>query len=103
MGRIEKEVVEKTVAELTESSFWKKLLSGASTVSSMRFVFIVGVSFTLINWAIMTYIVIFKLYNTDGGLAVLAVVIGSISAGVIGIVGSLTGFKAAQAKSENNK
>lgn len=98
---MKKEVIEKTVDHVTKSSLWKELISASAKASSMRFVFVVGTFFILLNWAIMTYIAIYKLSKTEPGLAVLAVVIGSISAGVIGLVTALAGTKAYQAKNEN--
>jgi hypothetical protein len=102
MAGISKEAAEKTVTVIKESSLFQKILANNSTISSMRFIMVFGVAFILINWAVMIYLLIYKL--TDGeGYAVLAVSIGSVSGGVIGLVTALAGSKAYQSKAENTK
>lgn len=99
---MKKDIMYRTTAEVTKAPFWRALLSASNKVSSMRFMFVGGGSFALANWAIMIYFAIYKLSQTDPGMAVLAGVIAAISGGVIGIITALAGFKAYQNKNEQS-
>lgn len=87
--------------EQKEKSFLVTLMSSSNITSSMRFIFLIGVPFTLIIWAVTLIISIFKLVAVPEGVQVLASVISAISFGAIGIIGSLAGMKAKQKKYEH--
>lgn len=76
------------------------IFSESSDISSMRIVFVCGSFFTLCLCALLTYKVVVILSATPQGLAVLAIVLGAIFTGCIGLVGALAATKAWQAKSE---
>jgi hypothetical protein len=77
-----------------------ELLSASPKISSMRVVFVLGTFFTLGLGAFLTNKVVNLLAIKPEGMAVLAVVLGAIFGGVIGIIGALAGTKALQTKFE---
>lgn len=90
---------------MEDQSFISQLFSASTKVSSMRFVFIIGVFFIMLTWAssvfVMIFLFIFHLKEVPGAIGALAADIGAVSAGAIGIIGSLAGFKSQQTKFES--